>query len=60
MNSRRFKMFKKVAVCLILVLFLTGCSGSDSPSKDPMRNWGTKKSTAEPMKDFPGGPQEKK
>ena len=46
-------MLKKVVTCVVLLLFLAGCSGSDSSKKDPMRNWGTKKSTAVPMKDLP-------
>jgi len=53
-------MFRQAIAFGILVLFLAGCSGSDSSNKDLMRNWGTKKSTAIPMKDFPGGPGNKK
>jgi uncharacterized lipoprotein YehR (DUF1307 family) len=49
-------MFKKLitsVVILVMVLFLAGCNGSDDSKKDQMRNWGTKKSTATPMKDLP-------
>ncbi len=53
-------MIKKAVACLIIILFCAGCGGSDTSKKDPMRNWGTKKSTAEPMKDFPGGSKDKK
>lgn len=53
-------MLKKVFMCSFIVLFLVSCSGSDHSNNDPMRDWGTKKSTATPMKDFPGGPADKK
>lgn len=49
-------MIKRATVCIVIALFIAGCGASDNPKKDPMRNWGTKKSTAVPMEDFPGGP----
>jgi hypothetical protein len=53
-------MFRKIFMCSIIVLFLVSCSGSDNSKNDPMRDWGTKKSTAVPPKDFPGAPTDKK
>jgi len=53
-------MFKSIVVCGMVILFLTACGGSDSSKKDPMSDWGTKKSTAIPPKDFPGAPVDKK
>ena len=49
-------MLKKAIICGLAIIFLAGCGGSGEPKKDPMRDWGTKKSTAVPMQDFPGGP----
>jgi uncharacterized lipoprotein len=46
-------MIKKVITCGVIILVLASCSSSDNSKKDPMRDWGTKKSTATPMKDLP-------
>jgi hypothetical protein len=46
-------MIRKAIACGVILLLLAGCGCSDSSKKDPMRNWGTKKSTAVPPKDFP-------
>lgn len=53
-------MIKQAIACIVLAMFIAGCGASDNSKKDPMRNWGTKKSTAVPMKDFPGGPGDSK
>ena len=53
-------MFRKAIVYGMVVLFLSGCGGSDNSVKDTMRDWGTKKSTAVPPKDFPGAPADNK
>lgn len=46
-------MLRKLITLVLIAMFLVGCSGSDGSKKDSMRNWGTKKSTAVPMKDLP-------
>ena len=53
-------MIRKAIACGVILMLLIGFGCSDNSKKDPMRNWGTKKSTAIPMKDFPGGPGNKK
>jgi hypothetical protein len=53
-------MFRKAILFGMVILFLAGCGASDKSKNDPVRDWGTKKSTAVPPSDFPGAPAEKK
>jgi hypothetical protein len=46
-------MIRKVIAFGVILFLLVGSGCSDNSKKDPMRNWGTKKSTAVPPKDFP-------
>jgi len=53
-------MWKRIFMCIMIVMFLVGCGGDGGSKNDPMKDWGTKKSTAKPLQDFPGGPSDKK
>lgn len=53
-------MLRKAIVFGMVILFLAGCGASDKSKNDTMSEWGTKKSTAVPPKDFPGAPADNK
>lgn len=53
-------MFRRAIIFGIMLVFLAACGGESGSKNDPMRDWGTKKSTAKPLQDFPGGPADKK
>lgn len=53
-------MFRRAIIFGIMLVFLAACGGEIGSKNDPMRDWGTKKSTGKPLQDFPGGPADKK